>query len=236
MKKLLVIVIIFFTAHFVIAQNCSGPNHSVNVNDSWVSCTKSQNPNPVRGNTHWVLYDLGYEYQIRSSHIWNYNVLGDTENGMKTFKVDYSLNGSDWIELSTWELQEASGSTSYEGEAGPNFGGTKCRYILFSSTESWGGICAGLSEVRFDVAKTVSIGKEVISRDIDLFPNPSTDQLTIQSDTQFEEFVIINTSGMEVYRGTFQNTIDISYLPQGVFFLRLVGNDGNLYNKEFVKQ
>ena len=235
MKQLL-IIIISFTAQFIIAQNCNGPNHSINVNDSWLSCTLSQSPNLTRGNSHWIMYDLGYEYQIGSTHIWNYNVSGETERGMKTITIDYSSDANVWLELSSWELEEASGGMSYEGQTGPNFGGIKCRYILITSNESWGGDCTGLSEVRFDIMQTVGAkNQRVISHDIQLFPNPTSEFISIHSEMELEEFVIISTSGTEMYRGDFQQMIDISYLPQGMFFIQLTDNTGKLYSKAFTK-
>lgn len=219
------------------AQNCNAQEHSANVNDGWLSCEKELSPNAMRGEGHWVLYDLGYPYVIGTTHFWNYNVVGQTQEGMKDVTIDYSLDGTNWVELTNWSLDEASGDFNYQGAPGPDFKGVSCRYILISSKETWGGTCAGLSEVRFDIAKTVGLQNATSSGfEVDLFPNPAFDQLTLHSSNEWDEVAIINSSGFECYRGRYQSTLDVHFLPSGTYFLRLVGKKGMAVVERFVKQ
>ncbi len=242
MKELLSIIIIILMGQILIGQNCSGPNHSINVNDSWLSCAMSQSPNPLRGNSHWIVYDLGYEYVLGATHFWNYNVGNETDNGMKTISIDYSLDGVNWTELETFELQEATAMINYEGESGPDFYSQKCRYVLITALDTWGGTCVGLSEVRFDIEQTASIQSDVIvdHSGISLFPNPTEGLFTISGVVDQYDVGIIDANGNILQN--FNNasspiTINISQLPAGLYFVNIV-RIGNpiLCMKKIIKQ
>jgi len=242
MKAKLGILIFLTICQLAVGQNCTGPDHSINVNDSWLSCITSQNPNPSRGNSHWIMYDLGYEYELGASHFWNYNVSGETLNGMKNIAIDYSIDGVTWNELETFELPEATAMSSYEGESGPHFSNHKCRYILLTGLDSWGGSCVGLSEVRFDIEQTTSVQSDVIvdQSGISLYPNPTEGLFTISGlvDLYNIEIVDVNGSILQNYNNaTSPISIDISVLPSGLYFVHIV-RVGNplLCMKKIIKQ
>ena len=69
---------------------------------------------------------------------------------------------------------------------------------------------------------------------ITLYPNPATSELNIVSTDEIRSITICNVLGKVVYSkqlNTFKATIDIAYLPAGVYFLRVNGRDV----KRFVK-
>lgn len=219
------------------AQDCNETNHSVNIHDSWLSCDLAPNPNPERGNTHWVMYDLGYIYNIGSTKFWNYNVSGETNKGMKNISIDYSQDGINWTESASFQLAEASGNSSYEGATGPDLGGIDARYILVTSVDTWGGDCAGLSEVRFDIEGTVSANTTAYGhQSIKLFPNPSHQNLMIDTDMDIKELIIVSSAGHELVRMAYAPLIDISSLPNGVYFLKSINRANRVYTKRFIKQ
>ena len=149
MANLLVLCLI--PSNYLIAQ-CNATKYSTNEKDSWLSCQTSINPNLNRGSSHWLQYDLGYIYELRGSHFWNYNVTNHTGRGFKQMAIDYSLDGISWNEVGTFELPQATGENTYEGFTGLDLTGIKARYILITAISNWnGGTCAGLSEVRFQV-------------------------------------------------------------------------------------
>lgn len=219
------------------AQDCNLTNHSVNINDSWESCETASNPNPIRNNSHWVKYDLGYVYSLGASHFWNYNVEGETDKGMKNISIDISLNGSDWTEVASFQLSEASGTTDYEGEEGPHFNELDARYILITAIDTWGDSCAGLSEVKFDIEGTVSVSDiEKVNHSISLFPNPAMQSISIESDFDLREIIIINATGQELNRMPYTSWVDISYLPAGIYFLKSVSHSNETRTTKFIKQ
>ncbi len=120
--------------------------------DAWLSCTPSANPYvAARSGQHWIHYDLGDEYILNETHIWNYNVDGQTQQGFSGFVVDYSVDGVEWYELGYYDLSLASGQDTYTGEAGPDFQGEVARYVMITSTDDPSS-CRGLSKVTFNAS------------------------------------------------------------------------------------
>lgn len=241
MNQYIFIFLLLLSTPFLLAQDCTGPGHSANENDSWLSCTKSQNPNSIRADSHWVLYDLGFTYSLHTSHFWNYSIAGETSNGMKNIVIDYSIDGINWTELGVMNLQEATGHSDYEGEAGLDFGGLKCRYILITSQDTWGGDCTGLSEVRFDISQTTVSIKDVYVDDvsIELYPNPTTGLFTIEGNLSQYSIRIVDAEGNTLRSLSGQSsplTIDISTLPVGLYFISVTHlQNHNLCLKKILK-
>lgn len=168
----------------VISQNglfaqCLNDNHSTNSNDSWQSCQLSQNPNPARANSHWMMLDLGHIYKLTTTKFWNYNVSAETGKGFKDTFIDVSEDGINWTEVADFQVPEATGAPTYTGYVGPDLGGVKARYIIITAQNVWdNGNCAGLSDVRFDVEMGVSISAKVfLEGNFDGTGNMMTDDL-----------------------------------------------------------
>ena len=102
------------------------------VDNNWLSCAISGNPNAPRGLTHWVQYDFGQKFIMHQSHIWNYNETGAVDQGFETVAVDYSLDGTNWTELGQYNWNLADGSADYAGFIGPDFGGVEARFVLIT--------------------------------------------------------------------------------------------------------
>lgn len=118
--------------------------------DAWISCQASQNPFiPSYSNNHWIYYDLGQVYELNTSHVWNYNVAGATNQGFNSVAVDYSVDGNTWFQLGTYTFPFASGDSGYTGFVGPNFNGESARYVVFTSLDS-PSTCRGLSKITFN--------------------------------------------------------------------------------------
>ena len=131
--------------------------HNTNWFDSWVSCSTSISPNAARGDIHWIMYDLGYEYPLNEIHLWNSNVPDSTDRGVQNLALDYSLDGTNWFEVGEFTVTEAPGSSIYEGEEIGSIDGKVGRYILFNVISNYGASCASFSEVRINVGTVVPI-------------------------------------------------------------------------------
>ena len=151
------LVFLCLNSSYTLNAQCNAPGHSTNEKDSWLSCQTSTNPNTIRGDSHWLQYDLGYVYELGATTFWNYNVANFTNKGFKQIAIDYSLDGVDWKDAGTFQLPEAEGDAGYEGTPGLDLTGITARYVLITALSNWNnGTCAGLSEVRFDVHKSTS--------------------------------------------------------------------------------
>ena len=71
---------------------------------------------------------------------------------------------------------------------------------------------------------------------INIYPNPATDHIYVQTKTQFDQAWIYNTSGKLIKSEKFNsNSIDVKDLPKGIYFLQLIG-ENEIVTKKFVKQ
>lgn len=149
MKKILLFFTIVLSPLFVISQCVDNGNQWAK---SWTSCQTRTNPNPVHGDSHWILYEFTENHYIDSSHIWNSNRNGESGSGIKDFIIDYSLDGQKWVALGSFTIPQASESDTYQGIIGPNFGNTYINKILITvlSTHDGGG-CATIAEIIFAV-------------------------------------------------------------------------------------
>ena len=155
-KYFLFIIFLFIGSSFISAQCTENDNYW---NKSWVSCTTSTNPNTSRGAAHWLLYDFQEAHFIDSSYVWNANRTGESGWGAKEVVIDYSLDGTNWLELGQYSFPQAPETSDYTGFLGPDFNGLLIKKILITilSTHD-GGNCASIAEVQFQIDQTACSG------------------------------------------------------------------------------
>ena len=218
-------------SNIVLSQTCEGA-HSTSIDDSWLSCVETDNPNPDRLEGHWILYDFGDYYELNQSHFWNYNVLGETSRGIANMVVDWSIDGTTWNWWGDINLEEAPGSDSYFGEAGPDFEGLVVRYLLLSVTANHGGNCYGFSELKLDVNPGVVDIEEIsiAAFDFGLHPNPARFHATLQLeafiDTQVRLFsqdgkIILSYSPISA-----TSKLDLTNLASGLYTVEVIDDSG----------
>ena len=67
-------------------------------------------------------------------------------------------------------------------------------------------------------------------------PNPSKGLFTIYSAEKFSHSKVFNALGECVLRKDFENTIDLSSQPAGIYFVEVESVDGKLLRQRFVKE
>lgn len=122
--------------------------HTTNAFDGWVSCTKSNSPNPARGQSHWIKYQFSTNVNLYDMVIWNLNNPDYIKDGLKDVIIDISLNGTTWTTVDTFTFPKGTGSGFYEGFHGPDLGGVLARHLLITALSNHGGGCYGFSEMR----------------------------------------------------------------------------------------
>ncbi len=76
----------------------------------------------------------------------------------------------------------------------------------------------------------------LVSNQIQMFPNPSNGLLHIeQGNYVFEKYFILNSIGQRVQEGNFHSILDVSNLPDGIYFLSLNNADEESFTKVFVR-
>lgn len=150
-KFLVISAFIGITFSFKVQAQCYLDRHNTTWHDAWTSCEKKKSPNAKRDSSHWIMYQLGYEYTLGKSYFWNHNTPTSLAYGAKKIAIDYSMDGVNWTAWGDFTLQKASGSKYYEGEKGPDLKNIRAQYILLTILENYGGSCASLAELKIDV-------------------------------------------------------------------------------------
>ena len=207
--------------------------HSTSWTDAWVSCETSDSPNQKRDPGHWIMYDLGSQYSLHESTIWNFNVPDSTERGMKDIIIDYSNDAQEWTELTEYEALEAPGSAFYQGDEGPDFDGVVARYVLVSVLTSYGDACVGMSEMKINATIATSTNIPSTELDIELTanPNPASEytNITLGEYEEGMKYSLADMSGKLMKQGSITSQemkINTSTLPAGSYALTVYNEMG----------
>lgn len=171
------LLLLFYQLSF---GQCKLDRHNTSLSSNWISCDISMNPNALRGDSHWINYDLGEVRKLGNSHIWNINNPTTLDEGARQLAIDYSLDGVNWEHWGTWDISMAEASGLYEGEEGPDFDGLEARHLLFTILSNHGGACSGLGEIRVELAEPSSTDDQLAQvSNLTLRPNPAIDRTTL---------------------------------------------------------
>lgn len=69
-----------------------------------------------------------------------------------------------------------------------------------------------------------------------VYPNPFTNSLQIESNTNFKTMVLYDVLGKQIISQNFTNTIDTTNLAQGLYLLHLINEDGEVLVKKVVRE
>lgn len=227
MNSILYLVLLLISGQ-AFAQ-CVDDSHSSFKNHGWTSCITSESANQERGKSHWIQYDLGSEYQLSDIRIWNHNVWGETGQGVKSVVLDYSTDGSNWASAGILDIEKAPGSWKYVASDPINLNGLAARFVLLTVLDTWepNSACAGIAEVTFGVEATTNtndISKEL--NDFKIYPNPASDQITLEfKDERSKNIRIVNAVGQVVRTlGSIKKAfIDVSItdLEDGLYYVKI---------------
>lgn len=249
MKKLILLIVAFVMVQHMIMSQCFPNRHSTNFFDGWISCEPALNPNPVRGISHFIMYDFEKIYKLGQMQIWNSNDPSHLDWGMRDVAIDYSIDGVTWETAGEFTFPQASGLSTYEGDAGPFLNDIEARYILITGLTNYGGKCFGLSEFRVSGEEVVIVTDvENVAQlecvDISIYPNPFTDKMTMvlkpgcSGDLRYIFYDAlghqIKTDKASLTSGQ-EKAIDIGHdLPAGTYLLNIEFG-GNSINKSIIK-
>ncbi len=110
----------------------------------------------------WIQFEFDQVYNLETMQVWNYNHVytggSATNRGMRTVRITYSNDGSNYSELGVFEFAQATGESDYASNTEVNFTGVPAKYVKLAVAvidpenpqHNWGDpIFTGLSEVRF---------------------------------------------------------------------------------------
>lgn len=137
----------------------------------------------------------------------------NSDNGIDTVVVDQSAN-TGWVSLGTYPFTLGSGSVRLgdaTGIMGQSIAFDAVKWV-FASPFSYAGIAENKIE-------------------INSYPNPVTDNLTINGVTPYE-ILITNLEGKIVFKALQKNVIDLSELSAGMYQLQLFNESKELVHSE----
>ncbi len=183
MKKTILLISALVILQQLGFSQCYPDRHSTNFFDGWVSCEAAPSPNPIRPESHFIMYDFGKVFKLGQMTIWNTNDPSHLDYGMRNVAIDYSTDGATWYAAGDYTFSQASGLSTYEGEQGPNLNDIEARYLLITALTNYGGVCFGLSEMRVEGEQVIISDVEDIATlecvDVTIYPNPFAEQMTM---------------------------------------------------------
>jgi hypothetical protein len=238
MMKLLLLLSILFTGNLIATAQCFPDRHSTSWYDGWISCLPSENPNPDRGVSHWILYDFSEPYTLGTTQLWNVNDPQNLDAGIHEFAVDWSLDKIKWNTIGTFSLAKADGKSTYRGSDGPDFENIKARYVLITPMSNFGGNCFGLSEIKIAVGSGTGILTQESYFDALIFPNPFINEFTIKINTLYPgediSYKLTEVTGRVIANGIWNNpsnenryvfsAVELN-LRAGIYFLKINQKD-----------
>ena len=69
-----------------------------------------------------------------------------------------------------------------------------------------------------------------------VYPNPFTNSLQIDTDTSFKTMVLYDVLGKQIINLPFANSLNTTNLAQGLYLLHLITEDGEVLVKKVVKE
>lgn len=242
MKQLYILIITIIS--FNLSAQCNPDKHNTTWYNGWISCKENLSPNPARGVGHWIMYDFGHEYGLGKSYWWNNNEADALDNGVKTILVDVSDDGVKWNFWGTFELEQGSGKPHYVGEEGPDFESVKCRYLLLTALDNYGGKCYGFSEMKINV-DLLSASEDLNESclDVKILPNPFKNNATVEvSSNCYDALLSLYDAygrelgnGLKISKGSSEShQLSGRNLVPGIYMI-VVGDGVNVVRKKVVK-
>lgn len=150
----------------------------------------------------WVKGEMGENCQLRAKTI--------NSGGTSYLKTDYVILASN-----TWEQIELPISmTDASGTITPMF-----RQVTFDTQTSF-----AIDDFEIEKQIPTSI-EEKQKASLELYPNPASSTITLRGVESGTTFEIYSITGMRALHGSYQtNSIDVSSLSQGVYYLKTANN------------
>lgn len=134
----------------------------------------------------------------------------------------------------TWSVTNGTGSASIN-TAGLLTAATNGTVTVTATTNDASGV-TGSTVITISNQSSVGINEKTNISSLSIYPNPVNSQLTINSNAKIETIEIIDIMGKTIKTITSSsNTIDVSHLTRGVYFLQMQTAKG-LVSTKFIKE
>lgn len=128
--------------------------------------------------------------------------------------------------LKAWESKPHPSNLSFGGEGLTYCDGDSARSLLIADGWSFNGDSLD--------CQSVGIYENRITPTFKIYPNPALEQITIETDQNFDVIQIYNSTGQKVLESN-SKTTNIESLQKGVYYLQVIEGDKRMSNK-FIKK
>lgn len=149
------------------------------------------------------------------------------------------------------QMEEQSGTVAWAQASFPVTAGSHTYKFTYSKDGSMssGSDCAWIDNISFpgmgtlapsDVVDPVSIDEYSTQNRVNVYPNPTRENLFISSDKAIRDITVYDISGRVIARlqadGSETNEISVASLVSGVYFLKVVFEDNQVSTSKFIRQ
>lgn len=108
--------------------------------------------------------------------------------------------------------------------------------VLVTENACGGNLTPSNSVMTGDLHTSTLAVNDFSKGQIQMFPNPVLDYITIKGIDNAKNIVIINMEGQEILKTDFKDRLDVTQLQKGVYFLRINDTYGKSYSLKFIKK
>jgi hypothetical protein len=192
--------------------------------------------------SNWTNIDAGVNYSLNCQVDLVTSITVQGQGGNSTINI---LGGTLQMEASvlptyadddtyTWSVANGTGSATINA-SGLLTAITDGDVTVTATANDASGI-TGSTDITISNQSSVSINEQATIHSLSIYPNPVNSQLTINFDTKIGTIVILDIMGKTVKIITSSsNTIDVSDLTNGIYFLQLQTDKG-LVSTRFIKE
>jgi len=169
-------------------------------------------------------------FTVSASDINMTDVVDFTDNSSPCpYAWNWSVNPS-----SGWNFTNGTSATSENPSIAFNDAGN---YVVSLTATNGNGPSANLYSSTITVQNVVGIA-DLTQGSIKVFPNPAADLLYLKSDQTIREVKIVSALGAEVASSLnrINNSISLTHLPAGVYFLQIMTQNDQTQITRLVKQ
>ena len=139
--------------------------------------------------------------------------------------INVDGTGLAWEYLDSWAFKDPSGGVTFSG-GNWIFGGVECTI---------GSLTTQASSCPYPSCSSSSSTEDFNNFSFSVYPNPSNQQINIESELIFDNIKIFDGTARELKNFTFNNkTINIENLPKGFYIIRFLRQE-NVFSKTFIK-
>ena len=139
--------------------------------------------------------------------------------------INVDGTGLAWEYLDSWAFKDPSGGVTFSG-SNWIFGGVECTI---------GSLTTQSSSCPYPSCSSSSSTEDFNNFSFSVYPNPSNQQINIESELIFDNIKIFDANARELKNFTFNNkTINIENLAKGFYIIRFLKQE-NVFSKTFIK-